>query len=153
MRPICTHTHNVVSLFMTPPPPTWIRLCPLKQTQIFLSFLNDIRSILIEINLNSSCSFPLGVSQTWRNLTEVLPLKIRRKYNLRKYVFKQKGNQSITVNREIRTRRHGAVVFETRRPNLEMYKKSTLYKGALEWNNLIVRNIEKFAIFKEMQKK
>ena len=86
---------------------------------------------------------------------EVLPLKIRRKYNLRKYMFKQKENQNIIVNREIRTRRHRAVVFETNRPNIEMYKRGTLYKGALEWNNLPVdtRNTEKFVTFKEIQKK
>ena len=31
----------------------------------FLNFLYDIKGILPEININSPCSFPPGVSQTW----------------------------------------------------------------------------------------
>ena len=86
---------------------------------------------------------------------KVLPLKIRRKYNLRKYMFKQKENDKLVVNRYIRTRRHDAIVYETCRPNLETYKKGTIYRGIEEWNNLPVnvRNIETFTAFKEMQKK
>ena len=42
---------------------------PLKITQIFLNFLNDIRDISPEINLTLPCSFPPGVSQTCWNLT------------------------------------------------------------------------------------
>ena len=86
---------------------------------------------------------------------KVLPLKIRRKYNLRKYMFKQKENENLVVDRDIRTRRHGAIVYETYRPNVETYKKGTIYRGVEEWNNLPVelRNIETFAAFKESQKK
>ena len=38
-------------------------------SQIFLNFLYDLRGILPEIDENLLCSFPPGVSQTWRNLT------------------------------------------------------------------------------------
>ena len=38
-------------------------------SQFFLNFLYNIRGILQEININSPCSLPPGVSQTWWNLT------------------------------------------------------------------------------------
>ena len=84
----------------------------------------------------------------------VFPLKSRRKVNLRKYMFKQKTNLDIVVNRNIRTRRHDAVIFETSIPNLELFKKSTIYRGIIEWNELpvIVRNINSFLEFKTLQK-
>ena len=87
-------------------------------------------------------------------LCKVSPLKLRRKYNLRKFMFKQKQNKEITINRVIRTRRHDAILFETCRPNLELYKKSSIYRGVREWNNLPVdiRRIESFDIFKKNQK-
>ena len=59
-------------------------------------------------------------------------LDIRRMYNLRKYMFKQKDNQELIVHRNIRTRMHDAVVYETCRPNLEKYKKGTIYRGVIE---------------------
>ena len=70
-------------------------------------------------------------------------------------MFKQKNNKDLTVNREIRTRRHDAVVYETCIPNLELYKKGTIYRGILEWNSLPVnmRNVQTFTAFKEQQKK
>ena len=70
-------------------------------------------------------------------------------------MFKQKGNRELVVQREIRTRRHDAIIYETCRPNLERYKKGTIYRGVAEWNNLDVkvRNIETFCEFKSIQKK
>ena len=38
-------------------------------------------------------------------------------------MFKQKENISIRNNRDFRTRRHDAIVYETCKPNLEIYKK------------------------------
>ena len=40
--------------------------------KFFLNFLYDVRGILPEININTPCSFPPGVSQTWWNLTDLL---------------------------------------------------------------------------------
>ena len=82
-------------------------------------------------------------------------LDTRRTFNLRKYMFKQKENEEIVVRREIRTRRHDAIVYETCRPILEKYKKGTIYRGVIEWNGLdvITRNIETFDQFKSVQKK
>ena len=70
-------------------------------------------------------------------------------------MFKQKDNVDLMVQREIRTRRHDAIIFETCRPNLEKYKKGTIYRGFHEWNNLDVntRNIETFCEFEALQKK
>ena len=85
---------------------------------------------------------------------KVPELNIRLKYNLRKYMFRQKENMDLVVQREIRTRRHDAVIFETCRPNLEKYKKGAIYRGIVEWNGLDVdtRNIESFQNFKNIQK-
>ena len=70
-------------------------------------------------------------------------------------MLRQKDNMEIVVQVEIRTRRHDAVIFETCRPILEKYKKGTIYRGILEWNNLDVdvRNIESLNEFKKVQKK
>ena len=38
-------------------------------SQIFLNFVHDLRGILPEIDNKFPYSFPLGVSQTWWNLT------------------------------------------------------------------------------------
>ena len=82
-------------------------------------------------------------------------LENRRIYNLRKYMFRQKENMNLVVQREIRTRRHDAIIYETSRPNLEKYKKGATYRGVIEWNGLDVdtRNIEFFKDFKIAQKK
>ena len=87
--------------------------------------------------------------------TKIPDLNTRRTYNLRKYMFKQKENMEIVVERDIRTRRHDALIYETCRPNLEKYKKGAIYRGVLEWNSLDVgvRNIELFDEFKTNQKK
>ena len=82
-------------------------------------------------------------------------LENRRTYNLRKYMYRQKENMDLVIQREIRTRRHDAVIYETCKPNLEKYKKGAIYRGVIEWNNLAVdiRNIETFCEFKSMQRK
>ena len=81
-------------------------------------------------------------------------LVTRRTCNLRKYMYKQQNNVDIVVNRNIRTRRHDATVYETCIPMLEKYKKGTIYRGIHEWNNLPVeiRNIGTFNSFKCNQK-
>ena len=82
-------------------------------------------------------------------------LDFRLKYNLRKYIYRQKNNMDLVVQREIRTRRHDAVIYKTCRPNLEKYNKGAIYRGTLEWNNLEVdvRNIETFGEFQNIQRK
>ena len=82
-------------------------------------------------------------------------LEDRRTYNLRKYMFKQKDNQELKIQREIRTRRHDAIIYETVRPNLEKYKKGSIYRGIDEWNRLNpeIRNTIDFNEFKTAQKK
>ena len=82
-------------------------------------------------------------------------LSTRVLYNLRKYMYKHKNNIKLVVQREIRTRRYDAVIYETCRPNLEKYKKKgAIYRGVLEWNNMDIniRNIETFCEFKTAQK-
>ena len=82
-------------------------------------------------------------------------LLTRRTCNLRKYMYKQQNNVNIVVNRNIRTRRHDAVVYETCIPILEKYKKGAIYMRIQEWNNLPVdtRNIDTYAHFKNTKNK
>ena len=54
-------------------------------------------------------------------------LVTRRTCNLRKYMYKQQNNDDIVVNRNIRTRRHDATVYETCIPMLEKYLKKRNY--------------------------
>ena len=54
---------------------------------------------------------------------EIPNLKTRRTCNIRKYMNKQQDNVDIVVNRNIRTRRHDAIVYETCFPLFEKYKK------------------------------
>ena len=72
----------------------------------------------------------------------------------KRFMFKKKDNLALVVNRGIRTRRHDDVVFETCRPNLEIYKTGSIYRGVLEWNNVHpdLRNIVQYVKFKEIQK-
>ena len=61
-------------------------------------------------------------------------------------MFKQKNNTDLVVNREIRTRRHDAVIFETCRPRIEKYKQGTIYRGVQEWNLLYYQCIQEILI-------
>ena len=93
------------------------------------------------ILLHQRCTFP--------------KLATRRTANIRKYMYKQQNNADTVVNREIRTRRHAAVVYETCIPLLEKYKKGTIYRGIQEWNQLPAddRNASSYENFKNLQKK
>ena len=70
-------------------------------------------------------------------------------------MYKQQNNMELLVQRWIRTRGHGAIVYETCRPNLEKYKKGTIYQGIIKWDNLDVNtgNIGTFEESKVAQKK
>ena len=69
-------------------------------------------------------------------------------------MYEQQDNVNIVVNRDIRTRRHDAIIFETCIPLLEKYRKGTIYRGVQEWNNLPVdiRNTVTFQQFRVTQK-
>ena len=86
---------------------------------------------------------------------KVAKLHVRRIVHLRMFMFKQKENEQIVNRRNINTRAHDAVLFNTERPQNEKYKRNIYYNGALRWNELIVedRNIVMYKSFKEKQKK
>ena len=58
----------------------------------------------------------------------------------------------IVNTRNFATRMHDAVLYTTRKPNSEKYKKNVLYKGALSWNGLSVaiRRSQKYTTLKEI---
>ena len=87
-------------------------------------------------------------------LCNINKLKERRIMHLNLYMFKQKGNVNIVNTRNVRTRAHDALLFITKKPNNEKYKRNTYYKGTLVWNELPVveRNIDDYRKFKNVQK-
>ena len=116
-----------------------------------LSRLQKLQNRALRICLNAQGY----LSRIQLHLTcNVSPLNLRRKMNLRKYMFRQKENEDIVIDRNIRTRRHKAVVYETCIPNLELFKKGTIYRGIVEWNDLSAqtRNIVTYDAFKSEQK-
>ena len=89
------------------------------------------------------------------NLSE---LDIRRRVHLRNYMYKIKGNESnLVVNNDennINTRLHDGPVFKVTHPNSEPIKRSVMYAGSIDWNNLDAetRNIDDIVKFKRSQK-
>ena len=117
-----------------------------------LDKLQSLQNRGLRICINENDHFSIN---TLHSRCKIPKLLDRRIYNLRKYMFKQKNNMELVIQREIRTRRHDAIIFETCRPNLEKYKKGTIYRGVMEWNELDVntRKIDTFDEFKKIQKK
>ena len=87
------------------------------------------------------------------NLADLI---VRRQVHLRNDMFKIKGIEKKLNNSEIQinTRLHDGPVFNVTHPNSEPIKRSVMYAGALEWNNLDadVRNIRDILSFKRKQK-
>ena len=84
-------------------------------------------------------------------------LDVRRKVHLRNYMFKLKKFDNNLVNNvdvHVNTRLHDGPVLKVTHPNSEPIKRSVMYSGALEWNNLDseVRNINDIVQFKRIQK-
>ena len=72
-------------------------------------------------------------------------------------MVKSKCNDTILVDNEdiqVNTRLHDGPVFKVKHPNSEPIKRSVMYSGALEWNNLDadIRNIKDNTSFKRIQK-
>ena len=87
-------------------------------------------------------------------LAGIPQLSTRTVSTLKKFMFAQQGNEKYVVNRQINTRAHDATVFETCIPNIEKYKKGTIYRGVQVWNALSAeeRNIENYKKYKDYQK-
>ena len=65
-----------------------------------------------------------------------------------------KDNLSTSIEVNVNTRLHDGPVFNVTHPNSEPIKRSVMYAGALDWNNLDadVRNINENVHFKRIQK-
>ena len=84
-------------------------------------------------------------------------LNVRRQVHLRNFMYKVKKEKSNLVNNDatnINTRLHDGPVFKVTHPNSDPIKRSVMYAGALEWNNLDsdIRNIEDIDKFRRNQK-
>ena len=80
-------------------------------------------------------------------------LDTRRHVHLRNYMY---NNQSkyIKEHHSINTRMNDGPVFEVQKPNNDIFKKSVIYSGAIDWNSLEAdtRNIDQLFKFKRAQK-
>ena len=84
-------------------------------------------------------------------------LENRRKVHLRNFMFKIQSIESNLMNTDdviVNTRLHDGPVFKVTHPNSKPIKRSVMYSGALEWNNLEsdIRNIKEVDTFKRKQK-
>ena len=85
---------------------------------------------------------------------KICKLQDRRNQHVYNFMFKQKCNHNIVDTRNIRTRAHDAILFNTNMPLCEKFKHNIFYYGARLWNQLPVkeRKIEEYKTFKNVQK-
>ena len=71
------------------------------------------------------------------------------------FMYSKLNDDSLMDNISINTRSQDAPLFKVIIPNLESFKKSVQYNGALEWNGLSpnIRNANHILSFKLQQKK
>ena len=117
-----------------------------------LEKLQKIQNRALRICLQADYHLPVI---TMHQRTNVPNLKVRRYAHLNNYIYSRKQDTEYLVTREVRTRRFDAPVLETVRPQIEKYKKGTMYRGIAQWNTLDVqtRNTDEVTTFKEAQKK
>ena len=86
--------------------------------------------------------------------TKTPKLDNRRKTHLRNFMFHMKKSNHLLDHADVGTRARNAPLFKTIIPKCEAYKRSVIYNGAVEWNNLSVddRNVDIFLPFKFRQK-
>ena len=84
----------------------------------------------------------------------ICKLQIRRTQHVYNLMFKQKSNKQLVDVRNIRTRAHDAILYNTNMPKCEKFKNNIFYYGARLWNQLpvIERRIELYTKFKNVQK-
>ena len=62
-------------------------------------------------------------------LAGIPQLVVRTDSTLKKFMFLQQSNDIYVVNRQINTRAHDAIVFETCIPKIGKHKTRTMYRG------------------------
>ena len=83
---------------------------------------------------------------------DIVKLKVRRENQLALFMYRIAAKLSLGPLEEPRTRGNHKIVFPERKPKLQLYKKSPIYRGLALWNriNPIVQQAKKPAIFKRM---
>ena len=81
-------------------------------------------------------------------------LQARREAHINNFMFGRLSRRNLVDGRDICTRLHDAPLFLVKVPNLEVYKRSIEYSGAIQWNGLPpdIRGIQNAAMFKSTQK-
>ena len=84
-------------------------------------------------------------------LAGIPQLAVRTDSTLKKFMYLQQSNDIYVVNRQINTRAHDAIVFQTCIPKIGKHKTRTMYRGIQLWNSLGVEeiNIEHYNMYKE----
>ena len=85
-------------------------------------------------------------------ICKIANLKPRRKMHLQLCMFRQRNNPAIVNTRNVCTRLHDAVLFNTLKPNSGKYKVNVFYKGAMACNTLsvVARNAQTYVILKDL---
>ena len=114
----------------------------------------------LQIAQNKALRMCLGLNYLYPTVlthqqAAISQLQPRRRMHLVNFMFKQQNNLEIVNNREVHPRAHDATLFLTVKPKNESCKKSALYRGAVQWNNLPVstRNVAEYEAFKLNRKK
>ena len=93
--------------------------------------------------------------ETIRSTHKLPKLEKRRTCHINNFMYNRNSNIEILDNNDIQTRSKSAKKFVVNKPNLEAYKRSIVYSGALTWNALKsdTKNIQIYEAFKYYQKK
>ena len=115
-----------------------------------LGKLQNIQNRGLRVCLNEARISTVSLHQRCKLAT----LKVRRLAHLRNYMFKKQRDPRVIDARPFPTRAYEATIFKIIRTRNEKYKKSPLYRGAIEWNSLSVatRRIGSYEAFKRYQK-
>ena len=83
-----------------------------------------------------------------------LPKLEKRRCHINNYMYKRITNVEYIDQERIQTRSQSAKIVIVNKPNLEAYKRSITYSGAVSWNalNIKMKSIQIFDAFKYHQK-
>ena len=90
-----------------------------------------------------------------RSTYKLPTLEKRRNCHINNFMYKRKNNIEEINENEIQTRSKASKKFVVKKPNIESYKRSIAYSGALNWNALKSekKNIDIYEAFKYHQKR
>ena len=112
-----------------------------------LDKMQIVENRALRMSLGLDYRFPVIPTHQRAAISKLEP---RRKMHLVNFMYKQQSNPVLVNDRNVYTRAHDATLFLCIKPKNESSKKSSLYRGAIAWNNLPVhiRSIADYESFK-----